>query len=86
MFGRDFNPAYLFRARNSEFEEDHTTDNVAVESDTNENVYDPPVDSNDWITEIDSRRNAQRQSALTNIHQDQARQKLTFDLKVQRNR
>ena len=85
MLGRDFNPTYLFRARNSEFEED-STDDVSVESDTNENVYDPPLDSNDWITEIDSRRNAQRQLALTNIHQDQARQKLTFDSKVQRNR
>ena len=85
MFGRDFNPAYLFR-RNSDFEEDQSTDDVSIESDTNQNVYDPPVDSNEWIPEIDSRRNAQRQLALNNIHQDQARQKLTFDSKVQRNR
>ena len=37
---------------------------------------DPPVDTNDWIPGIDSRRSAQRQLALINIQQDQTRQNL----------
>ena len=86
MFGRDFNSAYFFRARNMELEEDQLTDDVSIESDTIENIYDPPVDTNDWIPEIHSRRSAQRQLALINIQQDQARQKPTFDSKVQRNK
>ena len=86
MFGRDFNPAYLFRANNIEFEEEPTNDDISIESDTNESNYDPPVNSNEWIDDIDSCRSADYQLARSNIRQDQARQKLIFDAKVQRNR
>ena len=86
MFGRDFNPAYLFRANNIEFEEEPTNDDISIESDTNESNYDPLVNSNEWIDDIDSCRSADYQLARSNIRQDQARQKLIFDAKVQRNR
>ena len=69
-----------------ELEEDKSNDHVSIKSDTIGNIYDPPVDTNDWIPEIDSRWSAQRQLALINFQQDQARRKLTFDSKVQRNR
>ena len=88
MFGRDFNPANLFRASNIEFDEQHSSseDGTIVELEVNEDIYDPPVNSNEWIKDMDLSRTSECQDARTNIVQGQARQKQIFDAKVQRNR
>ena len=85
MFGRDFNPAYLFRANSIEFEEVHSSD-ISDESAKNESNYDPLINSSEWIEMNDSSRSTECELARSNIQQDQARQKIIFDSKVQRNR
>ena len=50
MFGRDFNPAYLFRASNLEFDEQHSSSEdgtIVVELEVNEDTYDLPMNSNE---------------------------------------
>ena len=87
MFGRDFNPAYLFRASNIEVEECSSSEDEAIlESETYESIYDPPINANDWMEDMDSCRNSECEVSQKNIIQDQARQKRIFDAKVQRNR
>ena len=76
MFGRDFNPAYLFRANNIEFEEVHSSD-ISDESAKNESNYDPLINSSEWIEMIDSSRSTECELARSNIQQDQARQKIS---------
>ena len=48
MFGRNFNPAYLFLACDIEFDEQHSSseDDTAVELNENEDTYLPPVNPN----------------------------------------
>lgn len=89
MFGRDFNPAYLFQACNVEVEESgdsNSEDETVIEPETHEGIYDPPMNADEWMENLDSCRNSECEVARTNIAQDQARQKQIFDAKVQRNR
>ena len=82
MFGRDCNPVYLFRASDIQFEEEYSEDDSLIEHNTDENSFDIPVDPDEWIKDMDSNRNAERQVARTNIVQEQARQKIIFDAKI----
>ena len=78
MFGRDFNPAYLFQACNVEVEESgdsNSEDETVIEPETHEGIYDPPMNADEWMENLDSCRNSEYEVARTNIAQDQARQK-----------
>ncbi|KAI6648072.1 hypothetical protein LOD99_8275 [Oopsacas minuta] len=89
MFGRDFNPAYLFQAINIEVEEynySNSKDDVVIEPETQESIFDPSIDANERIEDLDSCRKAEWEVARTNIIHDQARQKRIFDARVQLNR
>ena len=87
MFGRDFNLVYLFWASNIEVEECSSSEDEAIfESETYENIYEPSINANHWIEDMDSCRISECEVARENIIQDQARQKRIFDAKVQRNR
>ena len=86
MFGRDCNPVYLFRASDIQVGEEYSEDDPLVEPNTDENSYDIPVDRDEWMKDMDSSRDAERQVARMNIVQEQARQKDIFDAKIHRSR
>ena len=87
MFGRDFNPAYLFHASNADMD-DYTTseDEPLIEDETNECIYEPAEDPDEWTEIKDNQRNVDIEVASNNIRQEQTRQKRVYDNKVQQNR
>ncbi|KAI6660703.1 hypothetical protein LOD99_10314 [Oopsacas minuta] len=52
MFGRDFNPVYLFQTNNIEVEvytDSNSEDDAVIEPETQESIFDPSIDANEWI-------------------------------------
>ena len=88
MFGRNFNPAYLFH-QNIEVDEEYfpsESENESLGNELFESIYEPADDCNEWVEHMDLQRNSYLQVASVNIKHEQIRQKRIFDRKVLLNR
>ena len=59
MFGRDFNPVYLFHTTNADAEEEYLTseDEALIDNEIrNECIYEPTDNPDEWVENMDTQR------------------------------